>query len=261
MLSKFQWRPWNVTCGCVQACDEDLDALFHARAAVVLGDAVADELERPVAAADTHDQTPAAAQDVQGGCFLGQADGVVERDHVHGSANADPSGTGSHGSCQNRRRRRQPVVRKVVLGQPHRVEAQLFRQDHLVHFLSHHLRRRAARRSLQKKVRAEAHNGLLRVPASSRMLTSFSWQSSPAGCSRVFLWQSSPAGDSPGLRALDPALYRARGTVLSARLRWGWERRVFLWQSHLRATPQGYAPWTRLVQGPWHSTLCPHPLG
>ena len=35
----------------------------------------------------------------------------------------------------------------------------------------------------------------------------------------------------------------------------------FVWQSHLRVLPRATRPGPRLVQGPWHSTLCPRRCG
>src|SRR6202011_5926571 len=111
------------------------------------------------------------------------------------------------------------------------------------------------------------------LPASARfgMLTSFSLVVAPAGApqgsapwtprrigpvaqfslpasagrwgAHEFFFGSRACGCSPGLRALDPASYRARSTVLSARLRWAVGcSRVFLWQSHLRVLPRAPRP-------------------
>src|SRR5207244_1287810 len=56
---------------------QDLDALLEARAALVLGDAVAKELDRSIAAAQP-DRQPAATQDVERGGFLGQPQRMME---------------------------------------------------------------------------------------------------------------------------------------------------------------------------------------
>src|SRR5215213_5305935 len=75
---------------------QEVGALLHAGATVGEADAVAGELERAIAAADA-DDVAATREDVEGGGFLGQAERVMERQDVHGSADVDALGPRGQG--------------------------------------------------------------------------------------------------------------------------------------------------------------------
>ena len=79
-------------------------------------------LDRPVAEAG-HDRQPPAADEVEHGDVLGQADRVVQRQQEGGDPERDAAGAGSHGPRQDERRRQVPVGGAVVLGEHEHVEA------------------------------------------------------------------------------------------------------------------------------------------
>src|SRR5438094_2181730 len=68
--------------------EQDVDGLLHPSAALFTRHPVTVELQWAIAAAQANRQA-AGAQDVYRGGFLGDAQRVVERDHVHGDAQVD----------------------------------------------------------------------------------------------------------------------------------------------------------------------------
>src|SRR5262249_54495107 len=135
---------------------EDLHAFFHAPAALLLGNAVAVELHRSVTAAEADDQAT-ATDNVERSGLLGQAQRVMKRNHVDGDGQLDSCRTGGHGGQKHAWSGGQAVVGVVVLGEPDRVEAEFFGQDHLVDFLADDVRFRVTARRLQEVVSSEAH--------------------------------------------------------------------------------------------------------
>ena len=136
--------------------DQDREGLVEALPALDLGDAVALELDRAVAAADADVET-AAAEDVDHRQLFGQPDRIVEGQD--GGGQADPHALRAHGGGrgQERGRDRQPVLDEVMLGQPDAVEAQLFRPHDLLELAVDDVGMGHRGRSLQEVVGAEAH--------------------------------------------------------------------------------------------------------
>ena len=132
------------------------DAFFHARSALLLGNAVAVELQRPIATSQSNDQA-SSAEDVDRSSLLRQPQWVVEGNDVDSDANFDAPSASGEGSQQNARRRRQSVIGVVMLGEPDGVETERLGEHHLVDFLRQDIDARAARRSLQEEIGPEAH--------------------------------------------------------------------------------------------------------
>ena len=104
----------------------DLDALLEPFASLVLRDSHPVVLEREQPAPDPPVETP-AAENVDEGKVLGQADRIVEGHQADGAAESDaPRARGQMGEHELRARRDAAVGREVVLGDPHAVEAELF---------------------------------------------------------------------------------------------------------------------------------------
>jgi hypothetical protein len=143
--------------------DHDLQRLLEALAALDLGDAIALELDGPVASPDAHVQPP-AAQDVHHRQLLGEADRVVEGQDGRGEPDADVARAHGRGGGQHRRRDRQAVLDEVVLGQPDAVEPQLLGPGHLVHLVAHDVRMGESGRGLQEVVGSEPHGSAVTVP-------------------------------------------------------------------------------------------------
>ena len=111
---------------------DDLQSLPEAAPAFGVGDVVAAVGNGEPAAADAEVE-PALAYLVHGGRFLGDADGVVQGQDLHGDAHAHPFGAvGDGGGHDNGRRQHRTLGLEVAFGQPDAVEARFFRHVHLL---------------------------------------------------------------------------------------------------------------------------------
>jgi hypothetical protein len=81
----------------------------------------------------------------------------VEGQDGGGQADPDPRRPRGHGAGEGRGIHREAVVDEVVLGEPHLVEAQLFRPRHLVELARDDVGVPVTRRCLQEEVGPEAH--------------------------------------------------------------------------------------------------------
>ena len=75
---------------------EDGEALLEARLALAVGNAEHVVGARRAAAPHAHLEA-ALAELVEGGRFLGDAQGIAEREHLHGGADVDAPGPAGHG--------------------------------------------------------------------------------------------------------------------------------------------------------------------
>ena len=136
--------------------DEDGERLLEAVAVLDLGNAIAVELDRTVAAPHADIQAP-AAQDIDHRELFGEPDRIVEGEDRGGQA--DPHAPGPHGGGgrQDRRRDRETVLDEVVLGEPEAVEAELFRPRHLLDLAPEDVGMAEGRGRLEEVVGSEAH--------------------------------------------------------------------------------------------------------
>src|SRR5206468_7511432 len=136
--------------------DQDPEGLLEALTALDLGDAIALELDRAVAASHPDVQT-SAAQDIDHRELFGEPDRIVEGEDRGGQA--DPNAPGPHGGGgrQDRRRDRETVLDEVVLGEPEAVEAELFRPRHLLDLAPEDVGMAEGRGRLEEVVGSEAH--------------------------------------------------------------------------------------------------------
>ena len=105
-----------------QGALDDIQRLGEALAALAVGDAVGLVGVREARAADAEDQ-PALAELVDGRDFLGKAQRMAERQHLHGGADLHALGSlGDGGGEDQRRGQHRPLGGEVQLGQPHGVE-------------------------------------------------------------------------------------------------------------------------------------------
>ncbi len=156
MLVELPQRALKVDPVARPSLQQHLHAFLQVFPAALLAHAVPHELQRAIAATQSHDE-PAVAQDVQRGRLLSQAQGMVEGQDEHRQADVHPLRASGHGRGQHGGRRGQAVVGVVVLGEPDGVEPQLLGEDHLVDFLGDDLRNGPAGNGLQEVVGAEAH--------------------------------------------------------------------------------------------------------
>src|SRR5206468_9458402 len=103
---------------------DDLEALVEPLARGLHRDAEPAELGRLIAAAQAEFEPP-AREDVDLGPLLGDPQRVLERRDDDGRADAHPSRRGGDGPGERGERGADAVRRKMVLGQPHDVEAEL----------------------------------------------------------------------------------------------------------------------------------------
>ena len=134
----------------------DLDGLVEALAALLLGHAVSGELGRAVAPPHAHVE-PAVRDDVDEGHLLGEAQRLVEREDRGGEADPNPLGPRRDRARERGRIDRETVVDEMMLGEPHRIEAELFRPHHLLELAVDDLRVRIARMRLEEVIRPELH--------------------------------------------------------------------------------------------------------
>ena len=136
--------------------DQDGEGLLEALAALDLGDAIALELDRAVAAPHA-DVEASPAQDIDHRELFGEPDRIVEGEDRGGQA--DPHAPGPHGGGgrQDRRRDGEAVLDEVVLGQPEAVEAELLGPRHLLDLAPEDFGVSERRWGLEEIVGSEAH--------------------------------------------------------------------------------------------------------
>jgi hypothetical protein len=145
---------------------QDGDALFEQRRAMAPVDAERLELLEFVPEAETEAQA-AVRQDVHDGGVFGDAQWIVQRQQQDGRPDGHPFGTYCDGGGHREDRRQVVVVDEVVLGEPHRVEAEIFDRRHVIERLRVQVGGRDHRRTRVAKVvqHAEFHEAPLGIPS------------------------------------------------------------------------------------------------
>ena len=139
----------------------DVDALGHARAALLVRDAADLELLAVLAAHAHAEDEAAAGQHVQGGRGLGRDGGRAQREQVHAGAEADARGD-ARVAREERQRLEDRVVEGDVVAGPDRLEAQLLDAAHEAELLLRRTRRRRRRRGAEVD-RGHGRQGITRA--------------------------------------------------------------------------------------------------
>ena len=135
---------------------QDLQRFLESLPVLVLRHAVAAELGGAVAAPHAHVES-ALRDDVDERHLLGEPERLVEREDRGGEADTNALGPGRDRARERGRIDREAVVDEMVLGQPHRIEAELFRPHHLLELAVNDLRVRIARMRLEEIIGPELH--------------------------------------------------------------------------------------------------------